>query len=249
MKTQTTTGIAACMAAAVLVLPLSACGSSDEGESGGLSTAAEAAPADTDVDATASEKSDKSEKKDDKKNKEDKDDAEKKDDKDDKEKDNKSSSKKPEQQGGGNEGEDAPTLANPFENGMPENTNQPIEGGEEGSDEDARQMEETGRAVLNPESFSGWTRTILDNSCKAVAEPMMEELERQGLTLEQVEEAGRVAEQQGQALEIPQSEVSISDVRVDGNRASANLTAKNDNGEETHVMIFEKEDGRWKLCN
>ncbi len=249
MKTQTTTGIAACMAAAVLVLPLSACGSSDEGESGGLSTAAEAAPADTDVDATASEKSDKSEKKDDKKNKEDKDDAEKKDDKDDKEKDNKSSSKKPEQQGGGNDGDEAPTLANPFENGMPENTNQPIEGGEEGSDEDARQMEETGRAVLNPESFSGWTRTILDNSCKAVAEPMMEELERQGLTLEQVEEAGRVAEQQGQALEIPQSEVSISDVRVDGNRASANLTAKNDNGEETHVMIFEKEDGRWKLCN
>ena len=240
MKTQTTTGMAACMAAAVLVLPLSACGSSDEGESGGLSTAAEAAPADTDVNATASEKSEK---------KDDKDDADKKkDDKGDKEKDNKSSSKKQEQ-GGGNDGEDAPTLANPFENGMPENTNQPIEGGEEGSEEDARQMEETGRAVLNPESFSGWTRTILDNSCKAVADPMMEELERQGLTLEQVEEAGRVAEQQGQALEIPRSEVSISDVRVDGNRASANLTAKNDNGEETHVMIFEKEDGRWKLCN
>ena len=240
MKTQTTTGMAACMAAAVLVLPLSACGSSDEGESGGLSTAAEAAPADTDVDATASEKSEK---------KDDKGDADKKkDDKGDKEKDNKSSSKKQEQ-GGGNDGEDAPTLANPFENGMPENTNQPIEGGKEGSEEDARQMEETGRAVLNPESFSGWTRTILDNSCKAVADPMMEELERQGLTLEQVEEAGRVAEQQGQALEIPRSEVSISDVRVDGNRASANLTAKNDNGEETHVMIFEKEDGRWKLCN
>lgn len=240
MKTQTTTGMAVCMAAAVLVLPLSACGSSDEGESGGLSTAAEAAPADTDVDATASEKSEK---------KDNKDDADKKkDDKGDKEKDNKSSSKKQEQ-GGGNDGEDAPTLANPFENGMPENTNQPIEGGKEGSEEDARQMEETGRAVLNPESFSGWTRTILDNSCKAVAEPMMEELERQGLTLEQVEEAGRVAEQQGQALEIPRSEVSISDVRVDGNRASANLTAKNDNGEETHVMIFEKEDGRWKLCN
>lgn len=243
MKTQTTTGMAACMAAAVLVLPLSACGSSDEGESGGLSTAAEAAPADADVDASASEKS---EKKDDKENK---DDDKKQGNKGDNEKDNKSSSKKPEQQGGGNGGEEAPTLANPFENGMPENTNQPIEGGEEGSDEDARQMEETGRAVLNPESFSGWTRTILDNSCKAVAEPMMEELERQGLTLEQVEEAGRVAEQQGQALEIPQSEVSISDVRVDGNRASANLTAKNDSGEETHVMIFEKEDGRWKLCN
>ena len=110
-------------------------------------------------------------------------------------------------------------------------------------------MEETARKVLNPDSFSTWTRTILDNSCSAVTEPMMQELDRQGLTLEQVEEAGRIAEQQGQALDIPKTDVSISDVRVDGNRASANLTARSDQGEQTEVMIFEKEDGRWKLCN
>lgn len=239
MKKTTTSGMAACVAAAMLVLPLSACGSSDEGQSGGLSTAAEASPADTAVESTVSKEADKGDEKDKKK-----DDAKK-----DEKKETKTSSQKKESKGeGGNEGE-APTLANPFENGMPENTNQPLEGAQEGSDEDRKQMEDTARAVLNPGSFADWTRTILDNSCKAVADPMMEELERQGLTLEQVEEAGRLAEQQGQALELPKSEVSISDVRVDGNRASANLTAKNENGEETQVMIFEKEDGRWKFCN
>lgn len=239
MKMNTTSGMAACVAAAMLVLPLSACGSSDEGKSGGLSTAAEAAPADTAVESTVSKEADKGDEKDKKK-----DDAKK-----DEKKETKTSSQKKESKGeDGNEGE-APTLANPFENGMPENTNQPLEGAQEGTDEDRKQMEDTARAVLNPGSFADWTRTILDNSCKAVADPMMEELERQGLTLEQVEEAGRLAEQQGQALELPKSEVSISDVRVDGNRASANLTAKNANGEETQVMIFEKEDGRWKFCN
>ena len=239
MKKTTTSGMAACVAAAMLVFPLSACGSSDEGQSGGLSTAAEASPADTAVESTVSKEADKGDEKDKKK-----DDAKK-----DEKKETKTSSQKKESKGeGGNEGE-APTLANPFENGMPENTNQPLEGAQEGSDEDRKQMEDTARAVLNPGSFADWTRTILDNSCKAVADPMMEELERQGLTLEQVEEAGRLAEQQGQALELPKSEVSISDVRVDGNRASANLTAKNENGEETQVMIFEKEDGRWKFCN
>lgn len=236
MKMNTTSGMAACVAAAMLVLPLSACGSSDEGKSGGLSTAAEAAPADTAGESTVSENADKSEGK--------KDDAKK----DEKKATATTSKKKESKEEGGNQGE-APTLANPFENGMPENTNQPLEGAQEGTDEDRKQMEDTARAVLNPGSFADWTRTILDNSCKAVADPMMEELERQGLTLEQVEEAGRLAEQQGQALELPKSEVSISDVRVDGNRASANLTAKNANGEETQVMIFEKEDGRWKFCN
>ena len=78
---------------------------------------------------------------------------------------------------------------------------------------------------------------------------MMDELNRQGLTLEQVEEAGRLAESQGQAIDLPRTEVRIDDVRVDGNRASASLTAKSDSGEQTETMIFEKEDGRWKLCN
>lgn len=243
MKTSKT--VAACATAFALVLPLAACGSSEDAASGGLSTAAEApgqadsaSQVDADNDGTpdAEDADTGADKADDAK----------------KPAGNKSGDdKKPSgnnAQGGQAQGE-APTIANPFENGMPENTNQPIEGGQEGSAEDRKQMEETARAVLNPPSFAGWTRTILENSCSAVVDPMMDELNRQGLTLEQVEEAGRLAEAQGQGLDVPRSEVSISDVRVDGNRASASLTVRSDGNEQTETMIYEKEDGRWKLCN
>ena len=132
---------------------------------------------------------------------------------------------------------------------MPENTNEPLANGKEGSEDDRREMEDTARAVLNPGSFADWTPTILENSCKAVTEPMLEELERQGMTLEQVQEASRLAEEQGQGIELPETEVSLDDVRIDGDRASASLTARSEHGEETSTMIFQKEDGRWKLCN
>ena len=249
VKLQTKKGLAVTTAALALVLPLTACGSDDEGTSGGLSTAAEApaaSAANSSTEASAekpekSEKSEKSEKKTSKTSEKEKKEKEKKkeENKDDKNKSNQA-------QGGE---EQPPTLVNPFENGMPENTNQPLANGEAGSEDDRREMEDTARAVLNPGSFADWTPTILENSCKAVTEPMLEELERQGMSLEQVKEASRLAEEQGQGIELPETEVSLDDVRIDGDRASASLTAKSEHGEETSTMIFQKEDGRWKLCN
>ncbi|WP_141741385.1 hypothetical protein [Corynebacterium sp. HMSC05H05] len=227
-------------AALALVLPLTACGSDDEGTSGGLSTAAEApeaSAANSSTEASA-EKSGKSEEKTEKTSKT----SEK-----EKKEENKDGKQKSNQAQGGEE--QPPTLVNPFENGMPENTNEPLANGKEGSEDDRREMEDTARAVLNPGSFADWTPTILENSCKAVTEPMLEELERQGMSLEQVQEASRLAEEQGQGIELPETEVSLTDVRIDGDRASASLTAKSDQGEETSTMIFQKEDGRWKLCN
>lgn len=242
VKLQTKKSLAVTTAALALVLPLTACGSDDEGTSGGLSTAAEApeasaANSSTEASAEKSEKSEKPEKseKAEKTSKT----SEKEKKKEDKQKSN---------QAQGDE-EQPPTLANPFENGMPENTNEPLANGEAGSEDDRREMEDTARAVLNPGSFADWTPTILENSCKAVTEPMLEELERQGMSLEQVQEASRLAEEQGQGIELPETEVSLDDVRIDGDRASASLTARSEHGEETSTMIFQKEDGRWKLCN
>lgn len=244
VKLQTKKSMAVTTAALALVLPLAACGSDDEGTSGGLSTAAEApeasaANSSTEASAEKSEKSDASEKKTEKTSKSSETEKKKKESKDDK--------KKSDQAQDGEE--QPPTLANPFENGMPENTNEPLANGEKGSEDDRREMEDTARAVLNPGSFADWTPTILENSCKAVTEPMLEELERQGMSLEQVQEASRLAEEQGQGIDLPETEVSLDDVRIDGDRASASLTAKSDQGEETSTMIFQKEDGRWKLCN
>ena len=241
MKLQTKKSLAVTTAALALVLPLTACGSDDEGTSGGLSTASEAPEASVANSSTeaSAEKPEKSEKSGEKTSKSSEKEKKKEENKDDKNKSNQA-------QGGE---EQPPTLVNPFENGMPENTTEPLANGKEGSEDDRREMEDTARAVLNPGSFADWTPTILENSCKAVTEPMLEELERQGMTLEQVQEASRLAEEQGQGIELPETEVSLADVRIDGDRASASLTARSEHGEETSTMIFQKEDGRWKLCN
>lgn len=243
VKLQTKQSVALTAAALALVAPLTACGSDDEGSSGGLSTAAEAsisasasaANASTEESADGADKTEESTT-------------------------TETTTKRAAEDGApvaagtdgsaqtGNDGQPA-TLDNPFENGVPQNTNQPLPSGTAGSDEDRKQMEATARAVLNPGSWANWTSAILDNSCKAVSDQMMQELDRQGLSLQQVEEASRLAEQQGQGLDMYETDVSISDVRVDGNRASASLTARSEKGEETSTMIFQKEDGRWKLCN
>lgn len=246
VKLQTKQSVALTAAALALVAPLTACGSDDDDTSGGLSTATEATTSASAANASTEESADGA----------DNDGADNTEKSTATETTTKRAAKdgKSEAAGtdggaqSGNDGQTA-TLANPFENGVPQNTNQPLPSGTAGSDEDRKQMEATARAVLNPGSLANWTPTILDNSCKAVSDQMMQELERQGLSLQQVEEASRVAEQQGQGLDMYETDVSISDVRIDGNRASASLTARSEKGEETSTMIFQKEDGRWKLCN
>lgn len=245
MRLHTKKAAAVCASALALALPLTACSSDEEGGSGSLSTAAEA-PGASDVDAEGDGKPDAEESDSGDNDGGGKDGADGKDG-GEKAGGNGGNNAGGNGQGGGDGGE-VPQIVNPFENGVPENTNQPLANGKEGSAQDRKQMEDAARAVLNPDSFGSWTRTILDNSCSAVTGPMMDELEAAGLSLEQIEQASRMAEQQGQAMETPHADVSISDVRVDGNRASANLTAKSDGQEQTEVMIFEKEDGRWKLC-
>lgn len=247
MRLHTSKAVAACASALALALPLTACSSDEEGASGGLSTASEA-PGAADTDADGDGEPDAA----DPNGNNDGGDADA-DGKGGQGGGNNAGQGGGNNQGGNNAGQgggngEIPQIANPFENGMPENTNQPLANGKEGSEKDRKQMEDAARAVLNPDSFGGWTRTILDNSCSAVTDEMMQQLDAMGLSLEQIEEASRMAEQQGQGLTTPKADVSISDVRVDGNRASASLTAKSDGQEQTEVMIFEKEDGRWKLC-
>ena len=246
VKLQTKQSVALTAAALALVAPLTACGSDDDGTSGGLSTATEATTSASAANASTEESADGA----------DNDGADNTEKSTATETTTKRAAKDGKSEAAGTDGGAQPgndgqpaTLANPFENGVPQNTNQPLPSGTAGSDEDRKQMEATARAVLNPGSLANWTPTILDNSCKAVSDQMMQELERQGLSLQQVEEASRLAEQQGQGLDMYETDVSISDVRIDGNRASASLTARSEKGEETSTMIFQKEDGRWKLCN
>ena len=124
----------------------------------------------------------------------------------------------------------------------------PLEGGTPASDADREEMQRTAHASMNPGSYDKWTRALMDNSCRRVTEPIEAEMARMGMTIDQVEQAARMQQQAG-AIDLPPTEVSLDDVRIDGNRASASVTATNTNGTETRTEIFEREDGRWKLCN
>lgn len=232
---------AAAITACAMTFALSACGSDQETSAGGLSTAATApGAADAAGDQTvvdAPEADDAAEG--------DKADAPAGNDKAKKDGEKSGGDKK--RDGNNNSGDAAvPTIANPFGDGEIEaRTYEPIADGQAGSEADRREMEDVVRAVTNPDSFATWTRTILDNSCAAVREPALEEFERQGLTLDMVEQ---IMAAQGESLDMPKTDVTVSDVRVNGNRASATVTTSNSGGEATQVQLFAKEGGKWKVC-
>jgi len=142
-----------------------------------------------------------------------------------------------------------PTIANPFgEEEIEVRTYEPIAGGQDGSDADRKEMESVVHTITNPDSMVTWTRTILDNSCAAVRDPALEELSRQGLNLDVIEEVMRQDEKVNGPAPVPRAEVSVSDVRIDGGRASATVTSTDQEGTHTSVQLFAKEDGRWKVC-
>lgn len=238
---------AATLTACTLAVAVSACSSNDDSHSGGLSTAATAPSEATNGDSQAAQvtadasASNASEPKGTSAASAAKTTA-----------NNKNGNKDNNNNGGGNNANanatEVPTLVNPFAEGEAQApTYEPISGGKEGTEEDRRQMEETVRAITNPDSFATWTRTILDNSCAAVRDPAMKQFEDQGLTVDMVEQ---IMEQQGQGVDIPKTDVSLSDVRVDGDRASATVTSTTSGGgTSSQVQLFAKEDGRWKVCS
>ncbi|WP_342320008.1 hypothetical protein [Corynebacterium mayonis] len=208
----------------VLSLGLAACGSDEEGTSGALSTAARASGA-----AEASEVNSVGE--------ENKNGA-------DKDGDNDKEAESGEQGGSGA----AQTLTNPFAENMTVPNHEPLQGGSPASDADREEIRQTVYNAMNPPSYDQWTRVLLENSCSKIGDPVREEMARSGLTLEQLEQTARTHEANGQAITLPRSEIAVDDVRVDGNRASASVTSTNEYGSDTLTQIFEREDGRWKIC-
>ncbi|SDR89475.1 hypothetical protein [Corynebacterium timonense] len=226
---------AAAVSVAALAVSLAACGAEeDEAASGGLSTAA--VPAADSAAETAAE-----------------DGADAPDEGKDGEKEKKDGegAQQPQEGGGQNAAAGAPpTLEIPFGDGtVSVPVHEPLADGNPGGDADREDIERTMYAALNPESPDKWTRVLLENSCRKVTDQVNSELNKSGLTLDQVEAAARMQQQAGEGIQLPKSEVSVKDVRVNGNRASAEVTATSANGSETQTQIFEREDGRWKLCN
>ncbi|WP_293768793.1 hypothetical protein [uncultured Corynebacterium sp.] len=106
----------------------------------------------------------------------------------------------------------------------------------------------------------------LNNSCEAIAAPLREEINKAGgqaggwaqipddMTYQQVYDLmAQQAKLEGKEVPaypgMPTFE-SISDVKVDGNNASATINVKNPDGSaEGNTMIFANENGAWKMCS
>lgn len=146
-------------------------------------------------------------------------------------------------------------VVNPFEDGtLPTPDIQPIENGQPASEADVRAMTDTMNRIYNPGDFVSWTRVIMDNSCKKVVDQTNQQLASQGTSLEKTERemqlAVDAAKAQGRPIPpVPATQTSLSDVRVNGDTASANVTVNTNGQTESGVQRFARENGQWKVCN
>lgn len=232
------------VAAAILIAPLAlaACGSNeDENVAEGMATETNVVTFDPEADKPAEDKD-----KQDDKDKDKKDEESKSEDKSKPEED-------PQAQGVPNEG--AAEVVNPFEDGtLPTVEAQPVEGGQAGSEDDVKGMTDTMNKIYNPKDLVSWSRVIMDNSCKKVVDQTNQELASRGTSLEQTEremqQAVDAAKAAGRPLPpVPKTNAQLSDVRVNGDTASATVTVNSDGQTESGVQRFQREGNQWKVCN
>lgn len=231
------------VAAAILIAPLAlaACGSNeDENVAEGMATETNVVTVDPEADKPAEDKDDKDKDKD-------------KKDEESKSEDQPNPEDDPQAQGVPNEG--AAEVVNPFEDGtLPTVEAQPVEGGQAGSEDDVKGMTDTMNKIYNPKDLVSWSRVIMDNSCKKVVDQTNQELASRGTSLEQTEremqQAVDAAKAAGRPLPpVPKTNAQLSDVRVNGDSASATVTVNSDGQTESGVQRFQREGNQWKVCN
>lgn len=230
--------------AALLVAPLAlaACGSNEDEAASGMATETNMVTVDPSADKTAEKKDDKD-----------------KDKEKDKEKKAESESEKPAEeqdpQAQGQPNPNATGVVNPFEDGtLPVAEVQPIEDGQAASEADIKGMTDTMNRIYNPKDLVSWSRVILDNSCKQVVDQTNQELAGRGTSLEQTEremqQAVDAAKAAGRPLPpVPKSNATLSDVKVNGDTASATVTVNSNGQNESGVQRFKREGNQWKVCN
>ena len=150
---------------------------------------------------------------------------------------------------------DAAGVVNPFEDGtLPTADVKPVEGGQDASEADIKAMTETMNRIYNPKDLVSWSRVIMDNSCQKVVDQTNQELASRGTSLEQTEremqQAVDAANAAGRPLPpIPSTQANLTDVKVNGDTASATVTVNTGGQNESGVQRFAKENGQWKVCN
>ncbi|MCL0244984.1 hypothetical protein JIM95_002295 [Corynebacterium sp. CCM 8835] len=120
----------------------------------------------------------------------------------------------------------------------------PVQGGRPATPEEARAIEDLARRVAWAPTLRGYLGGILDNTCNSV---LQANGGREAYDLNQIPDVpmDMIPELQGRRAEVQ----SVTDIMVEGNTASATVTANAGNEVETGTMRFLKEDGVWKLCD
>ncbi|MDO5513047.1 hypothetical protein, partial [Corynebacterium sp.] len=120
----------------------------------------------------------------------------------------------------------------------------PLIGGQDANDAQRGEIEQLVRGIYEVDTFHQWLRYVPDNTCN---ELLSVQGGAQGMDLGGIPDS-RLADMP-QYVNANAHIRSITDVKVEGNRASAVVTAVSEGNAETRTQRYLYEDGRWKFCS
>jgi len=120
----------------------------------------------------------------------------------------------------------------------------PVQGGHEPTEAQRAEIEQLVHGVYQVETFHQWLRYVPDNTCH---ELLAAQGGAQAMDLNGIPDQ-RLADMPMYANANPHI-ASITDIQVDGDRASAVVTAVSAGQSETRTQRYLHEDGRWKFCS
>lgn len=141
-----------------------------------------------------------------------------------------------------NEGAGSGELVNPFENGDIEVVEPaPVEGGQEANPQDREAIAGLVNGIYEQETMHGFLSYMPNHTCQRV----LDQAEGGEFSLQGVPDMPM-----NQMPGWSETHVSdISDIRVNGDQASAVVTVQTSEGPDSATQRFQREGGGWTFCN
>ncbi|KAA8725412.1 hypothetical protein [Corynebacterium phocae] len=138
----------------------------------------------------------------------------------------------------------AETLANPVENGLPPVAPQPpVDGGQPAPQEVVDQLHGLVRGIYAQNSLRSFTGYIPQHTCQSILANQPPELAN--LDLNQIPDIPMTQMVPGWG---ENNLLGLDNVLLKGDEASALVTVKTPEGEDSSTMRFRKENGTWTFC-
>lgn len=119
----------------------------------------------------------------------------------------------------------------------------PIEDGKKGSRKEEKQIREMLNNIYSQDSVLSLGRAMMDNTCNEL-------IEAQGGRDAFVPEGAEDIKFADMGIDVSKNEiVKVENLRTKDGRATADITARTQEGEATSTVAFKHEDNRWKVCS